>query len=481
MANFSKIESMVKNENNFQVLAEMAPQIIWSATFDGKMKYFNQFWYEFTGLSEAESLGLNWRNYVHPEDSNVLNNVWQSGINIKKPFHLELRLLDKNNDYKWFLCKAIPNKTGNEEVSEWIGTLTDIQEQKQILGLVKEKAEEFEILADNIKHHVWVESADGEPEYFNKTFFDYTGLNLAKISTDRLKIFHPDELEEIKEAWYASKKAKSNFEYETRIKSKSGDYRWFKIRAVPLKDKDGNVLKWIGTNTDINDNKIFEKQKDDFLNVASHELKTPLTSIKGYVQLISNEFEGMDKETLKLLVDNTAKSVEKLNKLIEDMLDISRIETGHLNEFEMELFSVDEFLKELIVQLQESQNGRIIYESNSDIYINGNKNRLKQVFQNLLSNAVKYSPPDTDISVNVQKKNNYVSISILDHGNGISNENMDRIFERFYRTDSNTLSGLGLGLFISREIVKLHKGQIWVESEVGKGSVFHVELPIANT
>lgn len=467
------------NYFNYEKLVDSTPQILWTANAEGKITYFNRFWYQFSGLSENESLEENWKQFVHPKDKHLLEKIWKSGIRKYKPFHLEVRLLDKNNVYRWFLCKAIPfDKSGNGY--SWTGTFTDIEEQKKILSLVKNKAEEFEVLANNISHHVWVENRNGDAEYMNKTFYDYTGLSQPDIYTNkRLEIFHPDDFEKLKNHWYHIKELRINFEYEARIRKYDGTYRWFKIRAVPVKDKKGNIIRWIGTNTDIHERKTFEKQKDDFLNIASHELKTPLTTIKGYLQLIQKDLDTIDRAKLRFLLENTGKSVDKLNKLVEDILDINRIETGQIGEIDMETISVTSFLEEIIQNHQLLNSDRtIIFDGSANFTIKGNKHRLEQVFDNLISNASKYSPPHKDISIIIQPDNEKIKISISDHGDGISKENMDKVFERFYRTDDNTLSGLGLGLFIAKEIVKLHHGNIWVESEEGKGSTFHVELPV---
>ena len=465
---------------DYGILVNNAPQILWSADKSGEIVYLNPIWYQFSGLTEEESIGHEWINYVHPKDKEVLQKIWRTGVEKNKPFHLEFRLLNKNNTYYWFLCKAIPLIEENEQTSGWVGIFTDIEEQKQILGIVKDKAEEFEVLSDNISHHVWIENANGDPEYMNKTYFEYTGLSPHDVYTDkRFEIFHPDDFDHLKHEWYRNKSAGGNFKYEARMKGKDGVFRWFKIRALPIRDKNNAITKWIGTNTNIHEQKTFEKQKDDFLNIASHELKTPLTTIHGYVQLICKEVDTIQKEKLKLLIQNTSKSINRLKNLVDSLLDISRIESGQFDNIDMENFRIDEFMIDIIKHHQLLNEDRTIeLEGKVDVMIRGNKYRLEQVFDNLLSNAVKYSPADKSVSVKLRSATSHVQVSIMDHGNGISNQHMDKVFQRFYSTDDNTLSGLGIGLFISREIIKLHRGNIWVESEVGKGSVFHVELPV---
>ncbi len=220
-----------------------------------------------------------------------------------------------------------------------------------------------------------------------------------------------------------------------------------------------------------------ERKKDEFISIASHELKTPLTSIKAYLQLLER---GDLKNNEYNFVKKSLAQIKKLNNLIADLLDVSKIQAGSLQ------LNLGDFpLKELIYESIEAvghmySSHEIVLESEvPEINLHGDKFRLEQALTNLLINGIKYSPRSTKISVSATLDNNEVQIKVKDSGIGISTESQGRIFEKFYRAEglSSNLSGLGMGLFISNEIVGRHNGRIAVISEVNKGSVFIIKLP----
>ncbi len=227
--------------------------------------------------------------------------------------------------------------------------------------------------------------------------------------------------------------------------------------------------------------KLLEEKKDEFISIASHELKTPLTIIKSYTQLAltqsSDECPG-DVQNCLIKVDQFA---GKLNYLINELLDVSRIHGGKLslNKTEIEM---DIFLTEVLNSMQQIiPNHKIIIEKNEPARVNVDALRLEQVIANIISNAAKYSPGKEKIIIASVKKDNNIIVSFTDNGIGIPPENTNKIFDRFYRVDeaSKHFSGLGIGLFISSEIIKQHNGNIWVESKEGKGSAFYFSLPLA--
>jgi signal transduction histidine kinase len=226
--------------------------------------------------------------------------------------------------------------------------------------------------------------------------------------------------------------------------------------------------------------KRYEQRKDDLIKMASHELKTPVTTIKGYVQLLQNRVESKEQ----FLSDSLAtidKQVSKLTKLITDLLEATRIETGQL-PLKKETFPVSEVLTSLVKDTATvSSTHKITMNRSVDPLINADKDRIAQVFSNLMDNAVKYSPGASSIIVDVNEDGEMVTVAIRDFGIGIKAGEEDKIFERFYREDGrseSTFPGFGIGLYIVKEIVSLHYGNVWVKSEKGKGSTFFVSLPI---
>jgi len=223
-----------------------------------------------------------------------------------------------------------------------------------------------------------------------------------------------------------------------------------------------------------------QRKKDEFIGIASHELKTPLTSIKGYVEML-NLME--DDPTKKQFVGKALGNINKLESLVKDLLDVSKIQSGQL-QLNMNEFNMDELIDEAIAASQvNTGTHQIIREDhpgNEIIY--GDKQRIEQVLLNLLSNAIKYSPGESKVIVDTKKNEKEFIIKIKDNGIGVPAEEQLEIFERFYRTKdiSIHISGFGLGLYICRDIINRHYGRIWVES-TGKGSIFYFTLPLKHT
>lgn len=225
-----------------------------------------------------------------------------------------------------------------------------------------------------------------------------------------------------------------------------------------------------------------DKRKDEFLGIASHELKTPLTSIKTFIQLLHKHSRRQNDEHSLLFLSRINTQVNKMAELINDLLDISRINSGKL-EYHDNLFSLSELVEDIIREQQlTTQRHKIIFEDKVKQQIYADKFRIGQVLINLLSNAIKYAPDADKIIVRTEKQGDKITLSVHDFGIGIPKKEQQHIFDRFYQGDikkrEDFPGGLGLGLYISSEIVKRHKGQIWVESEEGKGSIFYVSLPI---
>ena len=286
----------------------------------------------------------------------------------------------------------------------------------------------------------------------------------------------------VREVWYKALKSGGNIHVEARIKSVSGEYQWFLNCAIPVLNEQGEVLKWFGTSTNINEQKKIENQKSEFMNIASHELKTPLTSIKAYVELAQNIFisESVDSDLVKNYINKAANSVNRLNKLISDLLDVSRIESGKMDQFDLEEIDWDDFVRGVVEDFQYMSPAHpVMMKGKTGRHICGNKLKLEQVITNLLSNAIKFSPEGQEVVVELQSTtDDKVQLSVVDKGKGIQKENLDKIFDRFYRIkDYTNATGMGLGLFISKEIIMRHNGYIWAESEKEKGSVIRFCLP----
>ncbi|MGN6394977.1 MAG: PAS domain-containing sensor histidine kinase [Mucilaginibacter sp.] len=342
--------------------------------------------------------------------------------------------------------------------------------------------EHFKYLANNIPQMTWTNTPMGEFDYYNQQWYDYTGLSFEETKNVGWKLaLHPDDLNRTVEKFRSSLRTGEIFEVENRYKRGSdGAYRWHLNRAVPLRNEINEIVFWVGTATDIEERKKEMERKDEFIGIASHELKTPLTSLKGYLQLISAYKKDELPPAVKQYVEKANNSLNKLQRLINDLLDVSKIQAGKL-EYAFAKVDLAELVKNCIenARLIHPETNFIIRDGNNYM-VNANAERLEQVLMNFINNAVKYSPQNKDVIIETSLNGDNVRVAVTDFGIGLSAVQKERIFERFYRVEDKKYmtSGLGMGLYICAEIISYHNGTIGVESEAGKGSTFYFELPL---
>jgi PAS domain S-box-containing protein len=225
-----------------------------------------------------------------------------------------------------------------------------------------------------------------------------------------------------------------------------------------------------------------DEHKTNFLSVASHELKTPLTSIKGYTQIASKHAENSGDSKLVSFLSKINQQTNKLDHLIGDLMDMSKIETGKLAIVKRQV-DFDSFLKDAIDSLRQVvEQHPVILLSSATVTVAIDTTRIEQVINNLVTNAAKYSESGSPIEISSYIKQQFLIVQVVDYGVGLAEENFDVIFDRFFRVKdiSNHVSGFGIGLFICAEIIKQHHGHVWVESELGKGSTFNFSLPLSD-
>jgi signal transduction histidine kinase len=220
---------------------------------------------------------------------------------------------------------------------------------------------------------------------------------------------------------------------------------------------------------------VLNSKKDEFISIASHELKTPLTTLSGYLEIAATQ-PGL----LEDMVPKMRKQVNRLEKMIGELLDISKIRAGKYN-FKLELCSLHKIIKDSIDSIQAKEHTVTMNLPANDILVTVDGNKIIQVLVNLLNNAMKYSPKESPVHMHAFISGDHLQVSVADKGTGIPKEHLNRIFDQFYRiAKTSGAEGLGLGLFICKEIMDLHRGSIWAESEPGTGSTFYIRFPIEN-
>lgn len=267
--------------------------------------------------------------------------------------------------------------------------------------------------------------------------------------------------------------------FETVRLTKEGKPIDISLTVSPIINKEGRVVGASKIARDITLLKELERKKDEFISIASHELKTPLTSLKAYIQLMMQMKEGRDTR-MHQYVSKAYGFALKLEELVNDLLDVTKIQAGKIR-MDFETFDFDEVLSEAIETIShQAPRHSIIKQSVEGAKVYADKRRIEQVLFNYLSNAVKYSPESDKVMINVTKEAGQLKVAVTDFGIGIPKEKQLRIFDRFYRAveQNPKFQGLGIGLYISSEIINRHNGKTWVESEEGKGSTFYFTLPL---
>ena len=485
-----------QSEERHRLVSRATNDVIWDWDLQTNRVEWNEAVQAHFGCTREE-LGPtveSWYSRIHPEDRDrVVAGIHAAIDGSQESWTDEYRFRRSDGSYATFLDRGHIGRDASGRAVRMIGSMLDLTERRRAEAALRESKERFEALADNISQLAWMTDETGSIFWYNQRWFDYTGTTLDEMQGwGWQKVHHPDHLERVLERFKKHLAAGEVWEDTFPLRSKTGEYRWFLSRARPIRDDTGQVRHWFGTNTDITEQLEAEAQlkealraRDEFLSIASHELRTPLTSLKLQLQVTQRRIARGDQSAYEpgwvgKLVEQSNRQLARLARLVNDMLDIARIRTGRLI---IEPSVVDavaltrEVLERLGPHLAEAGTPATL-EAPERLLAEWDHFRIEQVVMNLLTNAMRYGD-HKPVAVKLRSHEGRVLLSVQDQGLGIAKESQERIFNRFERAISaNDVSGLGLGLFISRQIVEAHGGRIWVESDgPGHGATFFVELP----
>ncbi|WBS05270.1 PAS domain-containing protein [Pseudoduganella sp. SL102] len=366
----------------------------------------------------------------------------------------------------------------------------DISAQVAAERAMKDSETRFRLMADDIPQIVWAANADGDNDYVNTRWFEYTGEALPRRQDwDWRPHIHPDDLPLLEETWRTSLATGRRFEIEHRLRHHSGQFRWVLNRAVPSTDAIGPDTRWLGTLTDIHDKKTGEEElrtqsrrKDEFLAMLAHELRNPLAPISTAAHLLS--LGRLDAASAQRTSEVIVRQVRHMTSLVDDLLDVSRVTRG-LVELDLGTVDLPSVLASAIEQVRPLVDARghaLAVDADSALpLVKGDRVRLVQIVTNLLNNAAKYTPPGGSIGVSVAAAAGSVTIAVRDNGVGIAAHVLPHVFELFTqaeRTPDRSQGGLGIGLALVQSLVQLHGGTVAASSAgLGQGSTFTVTLP----
>lgn len=418
-----------------------------------------------SGYSKSKDVPIIFLSAASTEKKFITKGYTAGGIDyITKPIDPDIFLLKVKTLYK--LSEQTRQLNEMQEVLR-----SEIEFRKQAQAETQAKALELKFILESIPQLAFTTRANGEIEYTNSQWLKYIN------SREHFPVAHPED-KSIEQSFQAAIPLGKPIEKEIRIKRITDhEYRCHLLRVLPIWENN-SIVRWVGTFTDIEDQKLANRRKDEFISIASHELKTPLTTIKAYVQLLERTTKDGPAKTY---VDRTLTQVNKLDNLITDLLDISRIENGKMR-FEKKRFRFEPMLSTVLDMAQQTYpDFKFEKKGIVDAEIYGDETRLEQVLVNFISNSVKYSADIKEVCVEAKiTPDNKLFVAVKDFGIGIPKEHQASLFDKFYRVENNgkRAQGLGIGLYICAEILRRHNGDYGVQSEPSKGTTFYFSIPL---
>ncbi len=422
-----------------------------------------------SGFSKTRDIPIIFLSAVNTDKKFITRGYASGGIDyVTKPVDPDILILKVKTFYRLYEQTLALNETQRTLRSE-------IETRKQAQEALKERVDYLHLILESLPQIAFTADNDGKIDFVNNKWFRYSN---SATSFPETAAGDPS----ISEEWSSSMMKNTPLELEVRIREINADsFRSHLLRIIPIKEQ-GLSSRWVGTFTDIEDRKQMEKKKDEFLSIASHELKTPLTSIKAYTQLLGRTVTIDEEHPANKYIDKVQVQVAKLNSLIADLLDISKIDNGKL-KMNMHPFNFEDLLVnaiDTICHTHEKLPDISRTGDSLDVRVLGDEIRIEQVLINYLTNAIKYSPNSEQVIVNTVRNSNFVKVEVKDFGIGIPVHKQQDIFNKFYRVEESSVKfqGLGIGLYICSEIIRQHQGTFGLESELGKGSTFYFTIPL---
>jgi len=490
------IKTLSENEKKFRVLLENSLDMIYHYNIPKKTcDYVSPSSIKVIGYPSKEMTSFSLQKIeelIFPEDRDRWNQHFKTITDYEKRRGtfgaIEYRIKHKSIGYRWIsdTCSAIFDEKHNP-VSV-VGTIEDITDRKKVWDELVKSEEKYRILAETSADGVFTTDALGRLTYVNPSFEKLSGRRKSQILATPFRNYLLEEsIYFFQQIFIEVRKKNEKIEnVELDLVDGNGGIIPIEANIAPFqKDADfGGVvctIRDITQRREIEDElKKNERLKTEFMNIAAHELRSPVTPIKGYLDLIIHDNDSSDK--IKNWAKISLRNAERLLKLVNDILDVARLDSDTMR-FEMEKIDPVELLNEIAEDMRPAiLNKKLEFRLNIPAtlpHIIGDKIRLSQVLKNLIGNALKFTDSGF-IGINAEKRDGHLVITVEDTGIGISKDELRKIFTKFYQAytgEDRNNEGTGLGLFISKEIMKKHNGTIWAESDIGKGSRFVIQLP----
>ena len=489
-------QQLAAGEEELRIQAESIPQQVWTARPDGTVDFFNQRTAAYVGESMDKNGAGHLLNFVHPDDRALMQNHWDQAIVSQRYYEVEFRLRRYDGEYRWFLGQAQARRAPGGHLLKWYGTNTDVHQLRQLQEQLLASQARFEQLLETLPQMAWTVLPDGSATYYSRRWYEYTGITFEELSGwgwDQL--VHPDDLTPTTLKWRHSLATGEPFEDETRWRGHDGQYRWFLVRAEPIRELSGDISLWAGAHTDVHDAKQVQQQLqnqnarllrsnedlDNFVYTASHDLKQPITNMAGIFEELTRTAYFRDPDAIKLIT-YFERALAQIFSTIDDLSAIVRGQR-ELQEMPPETVALAPLVAEIINSLQDQ-----VLMLGADFELDFAtcpavtfvRPNLQSLLFNLLTNSLKYAAPERSPLIRFSATPDAVSgrpvLTVQDNGVGIDLERFGPQLFQLFRRFHTHVEGTGMGLFLVNRIVQINGGRLEVSSTVGAGTTFTIYL-----
>ncbi|MGY4572033.1 PAS domain S-box-containing protein [Bradyrhizobium sp. USDA 3256] len=491
------VESLRVREIDIQLVVDAIPAPLAIMTADGEVEAVNRPVLEYFGMGADELKRWDTSGAVHPDDVAATISTWRRAVETGEPYEVESRHRRSDGVYRWFNVRGFPLRDKDGDIVRWCVLQIDVEERKRAEEALRANERNLNLIINTIPALVWSARADGSADFFNQHYVDYVGLSMEQIQgSGWTAALHPDDRGGVAHAWQSFMASRQAGEKEARLRRFDGIYRWFLFSANPLRDRSGNVIKWFGINTDIEDRKRAEEQLRDTQTKLAHMAR--MTTMSELTASIAHEvnqpLSGIVTNAntcLRMLAadpPNVVGALETVRRTLRDGNRASDI-IGRLRS----LFNrkapvarpvdLNEATREVLPLLlnrihRDGVSLRLEFAEDLQL-VAGDRVQLQQVILNLLHNAMDAMSVINDrprtLTIKTERdQSNWIRLSVQDSGHGFEVEAVEKLFDAFYTTKDD---GMGIGLSVSRSIIENHHGRIWASLNEGAGATFSFSLP----
>jgi PAS domain S-box-containing protein len=478
-------QALRESEERFRSTFEQAAVGIAHLSIDFRWMRVNQKLCNILGYAQTELLERSFIDITHPDDvDESLHYIHQLLSDELGTYSLEKRYLRRDGNPVWCNVTVSLVRDSHRIPQYFVTVVEEITARKQAESTLRRSEEQLRLTTDALP--VLISYVDANQRYLfnNQAYEDWFHQPASSFRDRHIRDVLGEELYQQIRPHVEAAIAGDRIHYESEFTHSNSEIRYLDTTYIPHVDDDGTVKGFFALISDISDRKATERLKDEFVSVVSHELRTPLTSIHGSLKLLATGQLGQLNSQGEGLLQIALKNTERLTRLINDVLDLERIEMGKV-AMSMQICNAGELIVQAAqsVQSMATENNVTLSVVPANITLSADPDHILQTLINLLSNAVKFSPADSTVWVAATQRDHDVLFQVTDQGRGIPQDKLTSIFERFNQvdaTDSRKRGGTGLGLTICKKIIQRHGGQIWAESTLGEGSTFYFTLPISS-